>query len=50
MPLESLSSVRIRIIQFFALLGALAVAGALISLHVVESDEARGTGTETAPE
>ena len=39
MPLESLSSVRIRIIQFFALLGALAVAGALISLHVVESDE-----------
>ena len=39
MPLESLSSVRIRIIQFFALLGALAVAGALISLHVVESDK-----------
>ncbi len=39
MPLESLSSVRIRIIQFFALLGALAVAGALISLHVVESEK-----------
>ena len=39
MPLESLSSVRIRIIQFLSLLGALAVAGALISLQVIESDK-----------
>lgn len=39
MPPEPVSTLRIRIIQFVALLGALAVAGELIWLHVIESEK-----------
>ncbi len=38
MPPESPSAVRVRVLQVFALLAALAIAGELVWLHVVESD------------